>query len=268
VLLGHCHIGPPGYFREMWSECPERFGLPEQLRLYLEELGFDGAVVFAPFQEWMDGDPNAWLLKTVRGDARFVPWITLNGTGELALETLREHGPKGARGVKFHPAIIKVAINDKGLEPFYGLAERWRLPILYHTGPHGWEIARYQPLLVDQVAQRHPDLPLIIEHLGGRAFARETHAVMQNNPNVYGGLATCLNESDGWHVPADEIKVLIKRFGAARFCFGSDFPYNTVDQNRRAIAVLKSFKLPAADLGLILSGNLERLDAAVKVPGA
>jgi predicted TIM-barrel fold metal-dependent hydrolase len=121
---------------------------------------------------------------------------------------------------------------------------------------------------VDQVAQRHPDLPLVIDHLGGAAFVRETYAVMQNNPNVYGGLTTCLNEDAGWHVPADEIKALLKRFGASRFCFGSDFPYNTLDQNKKALAVLKSFKLSPADHALVLSGNLERLNAAVKVAGA
>jgi predicted TIM-barrel fold metal-dependent hydrolase len=196
-----------------------------------------------------------------------VPWITVNGTGELALETLREHGPKGVRGIKFHPAVIRVAINDRGLEPFYGLAERWRLPVLYHTGPHGWELAKYLPLLVDQVAQRHPNLPLIVEHLGGRAFAHETFAVMQNNKNVMGGLATCLTEDAGWHVPAEQIKAMLARFGATRFCFGSDFPYNTAAQVKKSVAVLRSFKLAAADLALILSGNLERLVADVKVAG-
>jgi len=267
MLLGHCHVGPAGYFREMWEESPERYGLPEQLRLYMSELGFEKAVAFAPFQEWMDGDPNAWLLKTVRGDARFVPWITVNGTGELALETLREHGPRGVRGIKFHPPVIEVAINDKGLEPFYGLAERWRLPILYHTGPHGWELAKYNPMLVDQVAQRHPDLPLIVDHLGGRAFAHETWAVMQNNKNVYGGLTTCLTEDAGWFVPPEQVKAMLKRFGAERFCMGSDFPYNTVAQIRKQVAVLKGFKLPADDLTRIVSGNLERLISNVKVAG-
>ena len=77
MMLGHCHLGPPGYVREMWDQCPERYGLPEQLRLYMGGLGFDRAVVFAPFQEWMDGDPNAWLLKTIKGDLRFVPWLTI-----------------------------------------------------------------------------------------------------------------------------------------------------------------------------------------------
>ena len=114
---------------------------------------------------------------------------------------LRRYVPLGARGVKFHPPVIKVPINDPSLAEFYSLAESWRLPVLFHTGPHGWQLSAYQPMRVDEVAQRHPKLPLIIEHLGGKAFVRETYAVMQNNRNVYGGLATCLppDAGRGWN---------------------------------------------------------------------
>ncbi|MEK7767466.1 MAG: amidohydrolase family protein, partial [bacterium] len=176
---------------------------------------------------------------------------------------LREAAGRGARGVKFHPPVVHLAINDPSLEKFYGVAEALRLPVLYHTGPHGWHLNRYNPLLVDEVAQRHPKLPLIIEHLGGEAFVHETFAVMQNNPNVYGGLATCLPADAGWRVPASRVRELIREFGADRFVFGADFPYNTVETNRRAVEVLKGLDLPHADVSLIVSGNLERLNEGV-----
>lgn len=262
MILSHCHVGPPGHFKRMWAEYPEEFGLVEQLARYTGELGYDRAVVFAPFQQWIDGDPNAWLLDAVRGDRRFVPWLTLQAGGDAAAGMLRTHGA-GARGVKFHPPLIGVAINDPSLGEFYARAEARRLPILYHTGPHGWFLNRYNPMLVDEVAQRHPKLPLVVEHLGGEAFVHETRAVMQNNRNVYAGLATCLPDDAGWHVPTAAVKRLIEAFGADRFIFGADYPYNSVETNRRAMQVLKDLNLPAADLSLILSGNLERLDGNV-----
>lgn len=263
MILGHCHVGPPDYARRLeGAGTPLDFSL-EALGRYVGELGYDRAVVFAPFAQWFEGDPNAWLLESVRRERRFVPWVTINEPGAAAAAALRRALDDGARGVKFHPPVVRIAINDPTLEAFYGLAEEARVPVLYHTGPHGWYLNRYHPMLVDEIAQRHPKLPLIVEHLGGEAFVHETRAVLQNNRNVYAGLATCLPEGASWHVPGATVRGLIGAFGADRFVFGADFPYNAVETNRRAIQILKDLELPAADLPLIVSGNLERLDAGV-----
>lgn len=259
MILSHCHAGPPGYFRSLEAERTADEGTLEHLARYLGELGYARGAVFAPFKCWFPGDPNVWLLEAVRGDARFVPWVTVNETGAAAATALQAAIRLGARGVKFHPPVVKIAVNDPSLGEFYALAEDHRLPVLYHTGPHGWHLSRYNPLLVDDVAQRHPKLPLIVEHLGGAAFVHETYAVMQNNRNVYGGLATCLPDDASWHVPAERIAALIKEFGADRFVFGADFPYNSVETNRRALEVLKGMGLPHADVSLIASGNLDRV---------
>lgn len=266
MILNHCHVGPAEYFRKMEGSDTPPDGSLEHLGRYAGELGYDHAVVFAPFARWFDGDPNAWLLDAVRGQERFIPWATINAAGAQAASDLKAAIGRGARGVKFHPPVVRIAINDPTLEAFYGLAEEARLPILYHTGTHNWFLNRYNPLLVDEVAQRHPKLPLIIEHLGGLPFYRETEAVLRNNKNVSGGLATCLPEDAWWHVPPAEVLRLIRVLGAERFVFGADFPYNSVETNRTAMQILRDLKLPAGDLALILSGNLERLDAGVARP--
>ena len=221
--------------------------------------------MFAPFRIWFQGDPNAWLLDAVGGDSRLIPWVTVKEPGRPAVEMLQACVPQGARGVKFHPPIARIAVNDPSLADFYSLAEFWRVPVLYHAGPHGWNLEAYRPLKLDEVAQRHPKLPIIVEHLGGQGLVRETYAVMHNNRNVYGGLATCLPPEATWHVAGAEIKELIRAFGAERFVFGADFPYNGVEANRKAAEVLRGLDLPAADLSLILSGNLERLTEGVNV---
>ena len=264
MTLGHCHVGPPGHFRKIWDRLDEQDGILEALDGYLSRLGFDRAVVFAPFRRWFDGDPNRWLLEKVRGDARLIPWVTLNEGGTAATAMLAEMEPLGARGVKFHPPIVELAVNDSGLEDFYALAERMRLPVLYHMGPHGWDLDKYRPVLVDEVAKRHPDLPLIIEHLGGAGFARETLSVMRDNGNILGGLTTCLPAGASWHVPPNEVRMMIRELGSERFIFGSDFPYNTGGENLAAIEVLDGFGLSPADRALILSGNLMRLDSGVR----
>jgi hypothetical protein len=243
----------------MWDGLGPEDGTLEHLKRYIGELGFERAVVFAPFKRWFPGDPNGWTLDSVKGDARFIPFATLNEAGPGAAAMVRECAGRGARGIKFHPAIIRIPINDPALEDFYSAAEELRLPVIYHTGPHGWRLDFYRPALVDEVAQRHPKLPLVIEHLGGAGLCREAYAVMQNNPNVYGGLATCLTPDSTWFVPPEEIKLMLGQFGAERLVFGSDFPWTGVEMNRRAMEVLRGLGLPQADLSLVLSGNIERL---------
>ena len=205
------------------------------------------------------GSLMKWLARTALSLSLL---LTIN-EASTALDALRRGARQGARGVKFHPAITKTAINDPDLEGFYSLAEELRMPIVVHTGPHGWFLSKYRPILIDEVAHRHPQLPLVIEHLGGAGLSRETLAVMQNSPNIYGGLATCLTEDAGWFVPTEEIAFMVRKFGADRFIFGSDFPWNKAENTRRALEVLGGLKLPPVDLDLIRSGNMERLVSSV-----
>lgn len=279
MILGHCHVGPRGYFKRVWGEMKEEDGDFEHLARYLGETGYGKAVVFPPFGRdalmnafAMEGDPNEWTFKAIAAsraggpgasapgavDDRFIPWMTLT-TVEGAAETLRECARKGAKGVKFHPPVTRISPCDPRLDGFYALAEELRMPVLYHTGPHGWLLDEYRPLVLDRVCQAHPKLPVVIEHLGGTGFIREAWAVMQNNRSAYGGLTSCLVPGMGWPVPADEAAAMMREFGADRFLFGSDFPYNGAQATRQAVEALKGFGLPAADLSLVMSGNLERL---------
>jgi len=250
----------------MWEQFGDDDGTPGTLDGHLSGLGFDRAVAFAPFRKWFDGDPNRWLLDLARGNAKLVPWVTVNEGGKAAAEMLATCAPLGARGVKFHPPIIEVAIDDPGLADFYARAERFRMPVLFHAGPHGWKVESYRPSLVGAVAHEHPDLPLIIEHLGGVGFARETLAVMKDNRNVYGGLTTCLPAASTWYVPPNEISMMIRLLGPERFVFGADYPWNGIAANLEALEVLDGFGLSSADRVLVLSGNLERLDSGVRLP--
>ena len=262
MILNHCHVGPVGHFHSMWDQLGGHDGTFEHLDAYLGETGFERAVVFSPFKQWFEGDPNKWLLDGVEGKEKFIPFITINGV-ETALSDLRGGIKRGAKGVKFHPAITKIAVDEPGLEEFYALAEEMRMPVLIHTGPHGWFLSKYQPILVDEVARRHPKLPIIIEHLGGAGLVRETYAVMQNSANTYGGLASCLTGDSGWHIPAAEIGILVDKFGADRFIFGADFPWNSPENTRKSKEVLHGLKMPRVDLELVLSGNMERLVSSV-----
>jgi predicted TIM-barrel fold metal-dependent hydrolase len=259
MILNHCHVGPTGYFQKLMGKNGEwDDGSLKKLAGVLPQIGYDRAVVFAPFQLWFEGDPNAWLLEHVKGDPRFVPWVCIN-QAEGAAEMLAKAIQAGAKGIKFHPPIIELAPDDPRLDAFYGLAESRSLPILYHAGPHGWDLDRYRPSRLGKVAAKFPKLAIICEHLGGAEFCEETWQVMEKHEKVMGGLASCLPQDATWHVPNAALKAALKRFGPSRFVFGMDFPYNSLDYTRTCLQVLDDLIPSPEDRRLVLSGNLEGL---------
>ena len=138
------------------------------------------------------------------------------------------------------------------------------MPILIHTGVHGWNLESYLPLLIDKVAQAFPKLHIIIEHLGGEAFFNQALAVLQNNSNTYAGITTTLlrilhGKWNPWYQGTERIKIVIRRIGEERVIYGTDFPYNDVMITQKEIEIIKNLELNDRVKNKILGKNLEKL---------
>ena len=124
-----------------------------------------------------------------------------------------------------------MAPNDTSLEPYYALAEEMDIPVGIHTGiaPPGtpydpccpnFRVTLGNPILVEEVLVRHPQLRLYLMH-GGAPYLQETKAIMSVYPQVYVDLATI-----DWILPREEFhsylrELVIAGFGKRLF-FGSD----------------------------------------------
>lgn len=254
MILNHCHVMPAGVKKDDPS-----WGTIDVLKKWMAELGIEKAVGFAPFYYQMSDDPNEWLHGAIKDEPCLIGYATINPGDENAPQQLREHVKRGFRGEKFHPPIFKVQINDPAIDGFYSAAEELGIPIQYHTGVHGWFLSKYEPILIDDVAQRHPKLPLIIGHVGGTAFFDQALAVLQNNRNCYAELAQTRRESVAWHLSADRIKLLLRAIGPGRIIYGADFPYNDLQIIRDDIEWIRSWGLSNDDTEKILGGNIARL---------
>jgi predicted TIM-barrel fold metal-dependent hydrolase len=135
-----------------------------------------------------------------------------------------------------------------------------RLPISIHTGAHGWNLRHYMPILIDDIAQRHPKLPMILEHIGGIAFFDQALAVLHNNKNCCAGLTQCSGR-DPIYALGERRKVLLETVGLDRIVYGFDHPWN--NDNRAAlkndIEWVRGWDIAEADKEKILGGNLLRL---------
>ena len=89
--------------------------------------------------------------------------------------------------------------NDPALEPYFSLAEEFDIPFGLHMGPGpAWAVSTQSiyaefpdfqiragnPLELEEVLRRHPDLRLFIMHAGW-PMVDELLALLWHNPNVY-----------------------------------------------------------------------------------
>jgi len=95
--------------------------------------------------------------------------------------------------------------------PFYEVAEKERMPILFHTGtvanpsiPVDREFfAKYspdadymRPIYMDVIAKLFPDIVLIIGHCGQKLWRDEAFDMLYNHKNVYADLSGSMNTRD------------------------------------------------------------------------
>ena len=117
------------------------------------------------------------------------------------------------------------------------------------------------PLLLDDVAQRHPELPIVIEHVGGIAFFDQALAVLHNNPNCYVGLTQCSGRDPKYHLAPERVRLLLDTVGPQRIIYGLDYPWNArnSDALRHDLEWVRSWDISDEDKERILGGNLESL---------
>lgn len=130
----------------------------------------------------------------------------------------------GLRGLKLGPIYAGFDPRDACCEPLYDYCERHRLPILFHTGTtfnRAAPLGVSRPWLLDEVAIRHPDLRMILAHLG-HPFGGECLAVIRKHPHVYADVAALFYRPWQFYntlILAQEYHVTHK------LLFGTDYPF-------------------------------------------
>jgi len=266
LLITHCHVSRKGFGGQ--RERPEMGTLPA-LEEILADVGGARAVCFAPFGfeggRWekigAGLDRNLWLAQELRTRPNLLGFATVYPQDHDAPEQLRRAIAAGLVGAKLHPPVMRFRIDDPALEPFWQAAEELGIPVSIHTGAHGWSLRYYMPLLLDEVAQRHRRLPIIIEHIGGEAFFDQALAVLHNNENCYAGLTQCSGRDPKYALESARRDRLLKSVGAERIVYGLDYPWN--EDNPAALkndlAWVRSWAISGEDQQKILGGNLARL---------
>ena len=166
---------------------------------------------------------------------------------------VEEHG---ARVLKLHCSVGGYQLDDPALAGVWEACAAWRLPVIAHVGKHvGGTSGDHDLLEVEAVAERHPELPLIVAHAAHPAVGA-TLRTMERYPNVHADLTPVVTE-----VPELGTEALLHH--ARRLLFGSDAP-NTGHRVGSLLARIAGAPVPAAVRDAICGGNARRLLGGVR----
>ena len=188
----------------------------EAMQRYNIVLGFLSSADLDIVQDWMSAAPD-----------RFIPSPFIEAPGDLSPDMLRQEYEAGrlAGMGEIGSQLLGVPPNDPALAPYYELAEEFDVPVLIHTagiGPPvpGFRTGAGNPLLLEDVLVRHPDLRVFVEN-SGYPFLDDMIAMMYQYPQLYGDLSTIT-----WVIPRSAfhryLEELVRAGLGKRLMFGSD----------------------------------------------
>ena len=136
----------------------------------------------------------------------------------------------GLHGVKLHPDMQKFCIDDPKAYPIYELCAEYDLPILMHMGDPRFDYSH--PDRLYRVLTDFPTLTVVAAHMGGWANWDYACERLSDFRNLY------VDTSSSMATPAKEYGIephvesltpahtaaLIRKWGAEKVLFGSDYP--------------------------------------------
>ncbi len=249
----HSHIFQDRYFGEKLIGEMKLAGYPnglpnttpEQYEKAMEAV--DYAFVFGVTAQAMRvRTPHEDIAAVVaRNPRKFVGFMALDPSDAKALDEMDYCVHQlGFRGIKLYPTMAHFDITDARFAEFFERAQRYQLVVLSHFGasPFPKSILKYShPLLVDELANRYPELRFIIAHLG-HPWQRDTAIVVRKHRHVFADV------SGLWHRPWEGFNALLTcmEWGVTdKLLFGSDYPIWTPQFSlERLTAIPQQFNHP------------------------
>ncbi len=234
-----------------------------------------GADVVVVAVERRAGDADAVVAAVAQGaDAAVVagdvvglvpaadPWFDITRRNSRSVQTTigwifwdpgaaRRYETLGLRGIKLHPSMQIIAADAPPTMELYPACERLRLPVFFHSGRTGLEVANQADFVsldhYEAPVREFPNLDFVLGHSGAVLDFDAAIALARDCPNVWLCLA-------GPSVPA--LERLVAELGPERLLFGSDWPFYPMAYQLSKVLIATRCDPTVRDL--MLSGNAER----------
>lgn len=156
----------------------------------------------------------------------------------------------GLCGVKMHPDIQQVAIDDPRMMWLYGACQERGLPVLLHMGDSRYPYSR--PELLAKVMKRFPRLTMIGAHFGGYSVWEDAEKYLWGRfENLWYDCSSAL-----WAMDALFAEKCVRGCGVDRVCYGTDYPVMNL---AHYLDLFLKIPLTEEERRAVLCGNARRL---------
>ena len=263
IIDFHTHIFPHMIAEDVLSKAEENLELPakalgteEDIRDHMDSSGTDISIVLAAAPEpRFVKRTNDWLL-SIR-DERIHFFGTVLPDLEDWEEELMGLKKEGIKGIKFNALIQNIRPDDEEMFPIYEKMVEEDMVALFHAGASHKDRNHPEKILatperISKVIDTFPGLKVIAAHFGGNHVLEQMKEHLLGR-NVY------FDTSYPPDVYAHDPKLvtsIIRKHGAERILFGTDYPWET---QTRGIQYIRSLDLTEKEKALILGENARRI---------
>ena len=204
---------------------------------------------------------NEWTCEVGAEHPQLVPFIGLDPSmGEQGmLAEIEARKAQGARGLKLHPGAQLFYPHDRRLWPVYDRCTQYGWPVVFHSGAFALGAVRTDYAKLEQfpdVLAAFPRLTVVMGHMGFGDFGTCAELAAEY-ANAMFDCCFVINGTDRKPTLADdEAAAAIRKVGADRVMFGSDYPWFDPALDAARIARLA---LDDGEKQRVLYGNAARV---------
>jgi hypothetical protein len=234
-MIIDCHTHVNNYHEERVRDVHECL---DNLTASMEKNGVDYSLVLTSYKV----TPNRPSTKTVIEATRdyknlaVVAGISFLHYRERDLREVSDYLAEGmVKGLKLYPGYEPFYPYDPRCTVIYDLAKEYDVPVMFHSGdtysPTG-RVRYSHPIHIDDVAVDHPDMKIIICHIGN-PWIRDCMEVVYKNKNVHAdisGLVLGDFEDAFEKYMLGQIREMILYAGEPKYLlYGTDWPISTME---------------------------------------
>lgn len=225
IIDSHCHIYPDKIAQKASDATGHFYDLPSSLDGKISTLlqhgeaaGIQHFIVqsVATTPKQVSSINNFIASSVAESGGRFTGLGTLHPDSADMKADVDEIISLGLKGVKLHPDIQQVRLDDPRMLKMYELCEG-RLPMLIHTGDCRYDYSN--PNRMIPILDSYKNLTVIGAHFGGWSIWEEATEKFCDRENFFVDCSSSL-----YAITPEKAKQLIMMYGHERVLFGTDYP--------------------------------------------
>lgn len=201
--------------------------------------------------------PNEFLIELASTHPEFIPVVVVPPKVKKPENYLKRLYEKGARGVKIHRNLDELSLASKHYDQLIGACTELDIPVILHTGH--FQIGSFRsieewgdPKLYEPWFKKYTNTRFILVHMN---YSQPELAIelAESFPNIY------LDTS--WQ-PPESLYEAVRRVGADRVLFSSDWPFVGANQEvclKKIAECVQSELITPDQQKLILGENAKKL---------